>query len=177
MLDELNRGERRKLADSLILLSGADIVLDTFDFIGDTNYYEPLTTVFDYHLGNLVTKTPEEIIVRTTDLLAPATGSERPDSLERQNPIFIERPEIMTKRVTITYPANWTLTTPLEASRLENQFGLLESSYDLQPGKIVCTQHLALKEISAPKEQIADLVTLIGSGVKGSVPALVFKRP
>ncbi len=175
-LEDLNQSERRKLADSLLLLSGADLVMDTFAFVGDTNYYQPLTSVFNYHLANAVTTTPEEIIVRTTDLLSPAAGSERPDTLERQNPICIERPEIMTKRITITYPEVWTLTTVLEPYRVENQFGVLECNYETQPGTIVCTQHLALKEISAPKEQIADLVMLVGSGVKGSVPALVFRR-
>lgn len=176
LLDGLNHSERRKVADSLVVLSGADIVLDTFNFVGDTSYYDPLVIDFSYHLGNLVTKTPDEIIVRTTDLLAPSSGSERPDSLERQNPVFIERSEKLSKQVTISYPAGWTLTTALEPYRAENRFGVLECKYESEPGRIICTQVLTLNEILAPKEQSGELVDLVGAGVKGSVPALVFKR-
>jgi hypothetical protein len=173
-LEKMDPIERRKLIDSMLSIKGADLTVDSFAIENDTMYTEPLVFRFYYTIRNLVTTTPEEIVVQTADLFRPALEGNRIDSLDRRNPVWIWHDEEATNTIVVRYPDTWTLTSSLQNDQIENQFGVTTCSYEQGPGSLTVRRSTLLKPCRTPKEGIADLMRLLGGGSETTAHALVF---
>lgn len=146
-----------------------------YEFVGLGEFGSPFEIQIRYTIPNLVTITPEEVIVQTAGLLSPASlSSTLIDLDDRQHPIRIYYDTQTNTRITLNYPASWTLATELEDVAQANRFGAVRGVYALSPGRIEAEQSVTLKEIQAPREDYADFLDLTGSRSGLFVPTLVF---
>lgn len=137
---------------------------------------EPLEVELKYTIDNLVTLTPEEVLVQTSGLFSTASGEiTKVNPNDRRNPIDIAFDQRQEVDVTIRYPESWTLTTELADVEFENDFGAVQSTNELTPGQITAKHRVSLRESKRPASEMSSLLDLIGSNSKLSIPTLVFQ--
>jgi hypothetical protein len=175
-LERLDKTERSDTLKSTIPFSGADYTLSSFEIMGDTAWDQPLVINLSYDLQNQVALGPDEVVFQTADLFLPSPIGSRIDTVARQNPVAIPYPEKFLKRVVISYPASWSLATPLDSISFDNIFGSVSSRVTKAGGTLDVAESAVLKQTTQPKGKIADLSALIGTTSRVTLPALVFQR-
>jgi len=175
-LANLNKAETEKLLKGLLTYTEGQVSFNGYSFVDQENYKQPLRIKLDYVIDNLVTLTPEEILFNTGGLFAPASRlKNKVDAKTRQNPIRIYYDETLRKRISLVFPANWKLSTPLVDLKEENRFGSVHATYTKADGKLSVEQTLTLRKTREAKEGYDDLLALIGKKSRLSLPTLVFK--
>ncbi len=153
---------------------GDIIMIDSVE-ANANDFTRPLMFSLKYTVANLVTVTPDEVIMQTGGLFAPVSYREADlDVAERRNPVQIYSNEVFRKRITIHYPENWTVISELPATSITNTCGTAEQSASSDPGMIDIWQQVTLTHGSRPKDAIADLAALIGTRSVVEQPTLVF---
>jgi len=141
------------------------------------DFQVPLRMEVEYSLENFVTMTPDEVLLRTSGLLSPVTIKYYLiEDKERNNPIDISFDEEIVKDVTIHFPQSWTVKALPAADSIENRFGYLRSDVELQNGELHVHQNRHLKKSFAPKEEINELIALMGRKKENAFPTIVFTK-
>lgn len=175
-LEDLKEDELRKELKDMLTYSEGDVKLTSYEIENLRDYKMPLMLNLRYTIDNLVTVTPDEVIVQTGGLFSPATNRKtKIDSEDRRNPIRIYYPEELNKKITISHPPSWNLETKLETTQMENVFGTIKADYVVENGGLGVRHHRSLKRASQPKEKADELLAVMGRGSRLNVPALVFK--
>jgi hypothetical protein len=167
--------EIRDSLKTLLTYTDGDVDLDTYSILHLEDYDVPLEIELKYTIDNLVTITPDEVLFQTGGLFSPLSNRKiKFDADKRLNPICIHYEERYNKNITIRYPEGWRLATELTDVDFANDFGSISGVYDTEPGSIHAEQHLVFNKISAPKEEIGELMALAGSRSLMHVPTLIF---
>lgn len=175
-LEDLKDDELKKELKDMLTYSEGDVKLVSYDIENLRDYKVPLMINLRYTIDNLVTVTPEEVIMQTGGLFSPATNRKtKVDSEDRRNPIRIYYPEELNKKIRISHPSSWNLETKLETTEMENVFGTIKADYVVEKGNLGVRHHRSLKRSSQPKEKAGELLAVIGRGSRLNIPALVFK--
>ena len=149
---------------------GFEFAIDGLDAPGT-----PLVIRLSYAIPDLVTITPEEVIVRTGGLLSPASlRSFRSERGSRELPVRIYYDELTTKAITIRHPAGWTLATELADAEDSNRYGAVRGRYTVADGEVRAEQEIRLRETFAPRTAWGAIERLLGAESKLDVPTLVF---
>lgn len=174
-LEDLKDDELRKELKDMLTYSEGDVKLVSYDIENLRDYKMPLMINLRYTIDNLVTVTPEEVIMQTGGLFSPATNRKtKVESEDRRNPIRIYYPEELNKKITITHPPSWTLETKLETTEMQNVFGTIKANYVVDRGNVGVRHHRSLNRANEPKEKAGELLAVIGRGSRLNIPALVF---
>lgn len=175
-LSKLSDDKKDKFIKELIDYKFSDMTFGKCEIINSDNPRESLNIKLEYSINNLVTVTPEEIIFQASGLFIPffPEGSEI-DSTNRKNPIKIPYNVTSIKNINVNYPSVWKVQTPLKDIDFNNIFGNTTSKYQSGDGHINVTLELNLTKTNQPKEMAGELLKLIKSSPKISVPAIVFK--
>ncbi len=174
-LDDLSPDEFDKAIKKMPSYSEGDIKIIKSEILNREDYKSDLVVRLEYIINNLITITPEEVILQTGGLFSPSSNSElKIDTLNRVNPIFIPYDQFFEKEIRITYPENWQLATELNDTSFENDFGKISSTYLISNNLLHITQSSELKKIRTGKERITDLDKIYGGSNKQVIPALIF---
>jgi len=175
-LANLNKAETEKLLKTLLTYTEGQVSFNSYSFVDQEDYKQPLKIRLDYVIDNLVTLTPEEVLFHTGGLFSPASRLKtKVEAKDRKNPVRIYFDETLRKQITLSYPAAWELTSGLKDFKEENHFGTIAATYHVQAGKLEAEQTLTLRSGSEPKERFPELLSLIGKKSRLSLPTLVFK--
>jgi hypothetical protein len=175
-LREMDSAETRTAIRESLTYSDGDLTMDSLQVRNLDAYKEPLNIDLYYHIDNLVVLTPEAVVFRTGGLFAPISHLEREvDADHRQNPIKISYDQEYDKIITIRYPGEWSLTTPLENSSFENDFGSISSTYESGARGITARQQVTLRRIYADKSRADELADLIDNRSRLDIPTLIFE--
>ncbi len=175
-LEDITDDDLQEMMEGLISYEEGEVTLDDWDIENQEEWKKPLKIVLRYEIDNLVTVTPEEVIVQTGGLLSPvsSTGT-KIDSDERKNPIRIYNDERLVKNITLLYPNSWRFNTDLKTVDFDNDFGGLKVSYKDRGAETVITMERMLRRVNEPAERWDDLMEIIGSRSRHlNVPALIF---
>ncbi len=154
-----------------------NVRLDSFVITGQETYNSPLILDLLYSLDNLITITPDEIILKTGDLLTlNPNGNESIDSVDRRNPIKISYDEQYTKNVAVHFPQDWTMVTTLDSTTVYNRLGSRYGNFSIDDGALNINQFLRLNKAFGSKDEINSLAALIGGPANAAIPAIVFRR-
>ena len=176
-LIEMTDDEKKKFVEKNASYADGDITWETYEFKNIDKHREDLIISMKYSINNLVTITPEEIIVQTAGLLSPITNNKYQLSAKnRQNPIYIRYDQTFSKNIKINYPSQWVLTSELNDVKTENMFGELSKSHTADNGSLVIDINLVLKRLKAEKDKYIELLDLTGNNTDFSVPALLFEQ-
>jgi hypothetical protein len=175
-LGKMDSAETIEAIRESITYSEGDLIIDSVHVRDQEAYKEPLTIDLYYHVQNLLVLAPDETVFRTGGLFAPISdlGGEI-DAEHRQNPIRISYDQQYEKIITIRYPAEWSLTTPLENVTFENAFGLISSTCETGAGVVTVRQQAVLKRMNADRSRAGELAMLIGNRSRLDIPTLVFR--
>lgn len=175
--DDLDADEREERVRELMTYDEGPVEDLRYDISGLESSGVPLTITISYTIPNLVTITPEEVLVQTGGLLSPASFSSTSVDLgERRHPIRIDVDSRSQRAITVRYPDVWTLETSLDDVDKSNQFGYVRGRYTVGSGEIRVEQQVSLEKGEAPRTAYEALLELTGSRSDLSVPTLVFKR-
>ena len=176
MLEDASETEIKELMEVLVTYDEGEVELDSWEIENQNDYDKPLTVRLSYTIDNLVTVTPEEVIVQTGGLLSPASSTgTKVDSDERVNPIRVYYDEQLEKQVNISYPQNWRLETELPKTKVANKFGSLSAEFEEQGGTTRITLSRTLNRIDAPAEEFGKMLDLLSSRSRYfDVPTLIF---
>ena len=175
-LEDINDDDLQELMEGLVSYEEGEVELEDWEIENQDVWKKPLKIVLSYEIDNLVTVTPEEVIVQTGGLLSPvsSTGT-KVDSDDRQNPIRIYNDERLLKNITLVYPSSWRFNTDLKSVDFSNDFGDLKVSYLDKGAETEITMERTLKRVDEPAERWNDLMDIIGSRSRHlNVPALIF---
>lgn len=175
-LEEISDEDLEELMEGMISYEEGEVELGDWDIQNQDAWKKPLKIVLRYDIDNLVTVTPEEVIVQTGGLLSPvsSTGT-KIDSEDRKNPIRIYSDERLVKNITLLYPSSWRFNTDLKSVDFANDFGELKVSYKDKGAETEITMERMLKRANEPAERWDDLMEIIGSRSRHlNVPALIF---
>ena len=173
--EDLTADEREKEARELLTYTETEVDAFTYELIDEDDPNAPLGVHLTYTIDDLVTVTPEEVIFQTGGLLSPASlKALSVDVRERQLPIRVYHDELTSKRLSITFPESWALTTELESVNERNAFGQAFASYTVQPGEILGMQRVRLNEAAAMPSAYGQFLEITGTASKLYVPTLVF---
>lgn len=174
-LKDLDTGEREELARESVGYDESTIRDFSYTIEGESDPAAPLRLVLRYTIDDLVTITPEEVLVQTGGLLAPSSlrsvASERD---ARRNPIRIYHPEVRNRTLRVSFPEAWSLTTPLADVEDVTPFGRVTGSFSQEPGRVTASQRIELRAIRAAAASYPTLSRLIGGTSRLAVPTLVF---
>ncbi len=180
MRDDMRNYSPEELRDSLrelVAYKGMSVTLDSFTVDHEKEYREPLAVTMYYSLENTMAFAGDDAILQTAGLLAPVAYIPPYDDIsKRQNPVSVNFDSYLHRTLTISYPEGWNIVTPLSDIDYKNEFGEVKGSYLTTPGKLSVEQELSLNRATGSKEQIVDLVALIGTTPKTWVPSIVFRQ-
>lgn len=176
LLEEAEGDELEEVMEGMITYEEGEVELDSWDVENGDDYTKPLILKITYHIDNLVTITPEEVIVQTGGLLsaASATGT-KVESEKRINPIKVFHDERLVKEITLRYPSSWNLATELPKTSVENKFGSLEADYETVDGVTTIRMSRTLNRLEAPAEEFTEMIDLLSRRSRYfDVPTLIF---
>lgn len=174
-LRDLTGDEREALARRAVSYDESTIRDFSYEIEGADEPGAPLRLTLRYAIDDLVTITPDEILLQTGGLLAPSSlRSVATERGARRTPIRIYHDEVRTRTLRVLYPEAWTLTTPLADAHDESSFGRVAGTYALEPGRVTASQRIELRASRAPATAYPTLARLIGGTSRLSVPTLVF---
>ncbi len=157
-------------------LAGEEYTVDSVSIQNDTDYQSPLIERFDLTLNNMVTQTPDEIIIQKTDLFTFGNDELTENFEQRTNDIYIPYNAHYSRTLDYVLPAGWVAASLPPADTIQTELGSLASEWTTTAEGIRATQSVTLKQSFHPKEKYADLLALLGKETKATVPALVLKR-
>lgn len=141
------------------------------------NYSAPLVVRLVYSVDNLVTITPDEVIVQTTELFEAADRTiVKVDLSKRRHPIRIYYDETKTKEVSISWPSTWRLETPIDKLERATRFGEVRTDVNSEPGTVTARYERTLLRSEGEPSEVSDLFRIIGVSAELSIPNLVFSR-
>lgn len=176
-LEEMKDKNRDDFIKSLLPYSGGEINIVNFEIKNRAEYARPLELHFKYTVDNLVTVTPEDILLQTSGMLSPVSlRNAKIDVEKRKNPVKIPFDENNTKNITINFPREWKVQTGPEDINIENCFGKLKSHTEVKDGVLKITQQNSLLKSFQPREKIKELAEIIGSYTKNAVATIVFQK-
>ena len=164
------------LMEELLTYDEGDVKLQTYEIINREDYKKPLQIRLEYTIDNLVTVTPEEVILQTGGLLSPSSGLKtKVDTDERSNPIRVYYDEALEKKITIRHPRSWRMSTTLKNVNYENQFGAIDAEYLSMPGETTITLRRTLNQVNETPDKFDEMLDIIGSRSEFlNVPTLIF---
>lgn len=174
-VEDLTDEERVDLLKESVTYEDGELDWSVHEIANPDAFGEPLNVELAYSIGNLVTLTPEEVIVQTSGLFSALTGEKVVvDPSERQNPVSIKYPQAHQQVIALSYPTGWSLQTEVEETSVENEFGRVKTTVTPESGSLTATSDLELNAIERPKEEFVDLLTLIGGNSRLTIPTLIF---
>jgi len=174
-IEEMTAEERVDVLKESVTYEDGELDWSVHEIANPDAFGEPVEIELAYAIGNLVTLTPEEVIVQTSGLFSALTGEKVVvDPSQRQNPVVIKYPQGHQQVITLAYPSAWSLQTEVEATSAENEFGSVKTSVTSDPGLLKATSDLTLNTIQRPKENFGDLLALIGGKSRLTLPTLIF---
>jgi hypothetical protein len=175
-LETASKEDKDNFVIEVISYNEGNVNLSDYELLNEKDYKKPLIIKLKYSIDNLVTITPEEIILQTAGLFTPSPLEKKKfEEDKRHNPIRIYNNLVYSKEISIAYPPEWKIQTKLNDVDYKNEFGEVESRFDLSDGKIKAEQQQYLKKSSEPKEKFNELKEILGSNSKISIPAIVFE--
>lgn len=163
----------------IVTFRGADLTDFQSTVTNDTIPILPLVFDISYKVTNVVTMTPEEVILQTQTLFSQFSelieGTEL-DAASRQNPIWILVASHDKRTIQIKYPPAWKLVTSIENWQAANEVGSTTFQVSQEPGLLTLSQSLKLNRCRLPKDSINELSAISSVGAGGSVPSLVFDQ-
>ncbi len=174
-IEDLTDQERQDYVKEMVTFADGEIRLDSYEIAHEDDLDQPLVVTARYAITNLVTVTPEEVIFHTGGLFSPLTGIKLTiDPAERQNPILVRNDEQHDKRITIRFPAGWTLATELPPVLVDNDFGTMTAGTTAEPGAVHIDLGLHLNAGDAPAARYGEFLAVVSTAKGYEVPALVF---
>lgn len=177
-LDEIDDDDKDafdKKVRELVSYTDGTVNIKDYTIDNRTEIARPLVLHFSYTIDNLVTVTPEEVVMQTGGLFSPTTQrTHKVITEDRRQPIRIYSPEQLNKRVTIRTPSSWSLSTPLPPVDYTNIFGAITSTTTKQGNEVVIEQHRTLNKASHSKDAAAQLLAVTGKRSRLDIPTLVF---
>jgi hypothetical protein len=162
----------------ILAYQSGDLTIDSFTVQNQDAYKLPLVFVIYYTIDNLVTITPDEALFQTAGLFFPFNSKEMDRYPEdRVNPVSIPYDTRFEKAITVHFPEDWTVETPLNDVSYENLLGSLEGTYSLRPGELSVRQHVNLNRSLESREKFVELQELLGSRSKLQIPTIIFSVP
>jgi len=151
------------------------VVITSRAFVDKDDYKKPLKVHLEYRIDNLLTLAGGEVLFNTAGLFSPLSSLKtKVVAKDRRNPIRIHFDEQAVKAITLHFPATWTLAHPPADRKVETCFGSLVQAFSPGTGTFQARQTLILKKAFEPKEKFPELLPLIGSTSRMSLPTLVF---
>lgn len=176
-LRDLDASERERLARRTVGYDESTIRDFSYTIDGEADPAAPLRLSVRYAIDDLVTLTPDEVLVQTGGLLAPSSlRSVATERDARRNPIRIYHGRVRTRTVRVSYPDTWTLTTPLTDVQDTSTFGRVDGSFQVASGLVTATQRIELRASRASADSYPALARLVGGSSRLVVPTLVFSR-
>jgi|GEM_PF-3585958 len=174
-LEDLDAEEREDLARESVSYDESVIRDFSYTVEGEDDPSAPLRLTLRYSIDDLVTITPEEILVQTGGLLAPSSlRSVATERDARRNPIRIYHNQVRNRTLRVSYPETWTLTTPLSDVDDVTPFGRVRGSFTQESGRVTASQRIELRAMRAAPAAYPTLARLIGGSSRLAVPTLVF---
>ncbi|MCB0713345.1 MAG: transglutaminase domain-containing protein [Ignavibacteriae bacterium] len=176
LLDRASEEEVEEAMKELLTYEEGDVSLKSYDIEDREDYRKPLVIKLRYEIDNLVTITPEEVIMQTAGLLSPSSNRKtKVDSDKRVNPIRVYNDERVVKKITINHPTSWQLSVVPENVSYENRFGEIEAEYKTSSGHVDIALSRTLYSISEPAEQFTEMLNIVGRRSRYlEVPTLIF---
>ena len=175
-LEDITEEDLEDLMESLVSYEEGEVELDSWEVKNQDDYKAPLSIVLKYDIDNLVTITPEEVIVQTGGLLSPvsSTGT-KVETDKRVNPIRIYSDERLVKNITLRYPSEWRFNTDLKTVDYTNDFGELKVTWTDRGGETEINMSRTLRKSNEAAERFPELMDIVGSRSRYlNVPALIF---
>lgn len=175
-LDGLRPEEKDKVLKELIAYRDGEVQQFQSEVENFSMPMQPLVLRATYTIDNLVTLTPDEVVVRTTGLLSsPFDNVEFADPNERILPIKLYFNEEFEKHITLLYPPSWQLVTELRDTNITTAFGNCTLRYHRDNSTLSAHYTHTFMRTTQPKERYKELLPLINT-TNTDVPALVFSR-
>ena len=175
-LEDITEEDLEELMEGLVSYEEGEVELASYEVKNQDDYKAPLSIVLKYEIDNLVTITPEEVIVQTGGLLSPvsSTGT-KIETDKRVNPIRIYSDERLVKKIILRYPSEWRFNTDLKTVDYTNDFGELKVSYTDRGEETEINMSRTLRKSNESAERFSELMDIIGSRSRYlNVPALIF---
>lgn len=176
-LDGLNDEEMQKAIRQVVGYNDGDMTLleSSIDNMEET--MKPLVLRCTYTVDNLVTITPDEVIVRTAGLLSPATGAtDKTDASQRKLPVRVYANEEYVKDIMLSYPASWQPAALPRNTSVSNRYGELSTQYTQEGIRLHIRHRRILKRTDQPADTYSELLTLTAEDAHGDIPPLIFAR-
>jgi hypothetical protein len=146
--------------------------IHNLDAIEDT-----LELTLNYKVDNLLSETPDEIILQLGGLFASETFNRfKIEKEDRNNPIQVLTRFKYEKKLIFDYPDTWKLVNLPLAKSVSNQFGELVLFAEDKDGKVSITIQRHIHKSQANSDKIKDFIQLLGKESITDVNALVFTR-
>lgn len=175
-LAEYSPQERRDSLKSDVKFPGVTFTVDSLELHNDTLYDKPLAIDYRMTIHNVVSQTPDELIVQTGDIFPFGDNSLLDDSTTRTNDIYIPDKVTYDRSFTFTLPAGWQLAALPQSELVETELGSLRSDWEKAEDGIHLRQIVTLNKNLQPKEKYPMLLSLIGRSSKAVVPPLILTR-
>lgn len=176
-LDHKNEDELREAIRSFISYNDGDITVLESRVENQGMPLQPLVLHCTYTIDNLVTITPDEVIVRTEGLLSPATEViQKTDLNRRRLPVRIYANEEYIKDILLLCPASWQLQSRPKNIDISNRFGNRSTQYSQEGSRLHIRHQRLLQRTLQPADTYGELLDLVGEKTGSGVPALIFTR-
>ena len=178
LLEKVKEEEIEELMRELLTYEEGDVELKKYDIENRDDYHKPLKVRLEYEIDNLVTITPDEVIVQTAGLLSPSSNRKtKVETEKRVNPIRVYYTERLVRNITIDHPDAWRLSTLPENIAIENDFGSIDAEYSTADGQVRIALSRTLNNIKASADKFPDMLHIIGSRSRYlQVPTLIFSN-
>ena len=164
----------RKMKE-LIVYDHGEVKMEEYQLENQDDYNKPFVIHLQYQVDNLVTITPEEVILQSDGLFAPAISRKfKTDPEKRQNPIKIYQDEELVKEIRLRIPKKWHLQDIPEDRKATTSLGEVSADYSSAPGEFHVEYRRQLHRAERPASDYKELFPLISTRSAFSVPALVF---
>lgn len=149
----------------------------SYEIINQDEVLEDFIIRYQYSIDNLITITPEEIIVQTSGFFIGANNiNYRYNKDLRTNPIEILNKEKFVQDINLTYPDHWKLITEVIPNEYENIFGVLKWSSETDENSTRFIKELTLKQTYQPKSMYPEFLKIYGDDNEFNLPTLIFSN-
>ena len=174
-LEDADEEEKTEAMKELIVYEAGEYTFNTYELENQDDYNKPLVIRLDYTVDDLVTITPEEVILQTEGLFAPSlTGKRKVKVEERENAIKIYSNEEFVKKINMEVPSNWVVQELPEDREVKTSLGELAVTYSSAPGKLSVEYHRRLHRAERPASDYPELLPLISTRSELTLPTLIF---
>ncbi|MGE3800637.1 MAG: hypothetical protein AB7H80_06420 [Candidatus Kapaibacterium sp.] len=174
-IEDATDEELEKKMKELIVYETGEYTFNSYRLENQGDYNKPLIIHLEYSVDNLVTITPEEVILQTEGLFTPSlTGKTKVDAEKRKNPIKIYSNEEFLKKITLHVPTSWQVQNLPENREEKTSLGEVLATYSHTPGQLSVEYRRLLKRAERPASDYSELLTLIGTHSRLTLPTLIF---